>query len=319
MNATIHFHWVMKTSFALFRMTGVILALGVLGLDSATAATGSRGYTGTQIFSTVGADKDEGEPNHCGEPGGASSWFFYKAPADGVLALDTKGSSFDTVMAVYTGPGTDYASLVQVTCNNDASPTDTWSQVSFPATAGVMYYIAVDGVGGANGTVKLNYFLGVPPSITNAPGPQVIMLGANVSFQVGAIGSTPLTYQWQLNGADLPGATNTLLYLTNVQSIQAGQYLIQARNPVGIASSVAALEVCAVAPPTNGLGSQKMKLNGQDCFRVVGNAASGSVLEASSDMIHWQPIQTNRSAQGLFLCDEMVTLPKRFYRIRLAP
>jgi hypothetical protein len=316
MNATTYFPSAMKSSSHLLPMAVVVLALG---LAAEPAFGQSRGYTGTQIFSTVGADKDEGEPNHCGEPGGASSWFFYRAPINGVLTLDTKGSSFDTVMAVYTGPGTDYASLVQVTCNNDASPTDTWSQVSFPATAGTMYYIAVDGVGAASGTVKLNYYLGVPPSITNAPQPQVVLRGGNVLFQVGAIGSAPLTFQWQYNGTDLPGATNGILNLTNVQLLQTGTYNAQARNPVGSAAAAAPLNVCSVAPKTNGLMSQKMTVNGQDCLRVIGNAASGSVLEVSTDLVRWQPVQTNQSPQGLFLCDDPATgLPKRFYRIRLA-
>jgi hypothetical protein len=117
---------------------------------------------------------------------------------------------------------------------------------------------------------------------------------------------------------DLPAATNTILNLTNVQYPRAGEYQVQARNAVGAATRAASLYVCAIVPPTNGLTSQRMSLNSQPLFRVVANAAAGSVLEASSDMIHWQPIQTNLSSQGLFLCDEPITLPVRFYRIRLA-
>src|SRR6187431_194816 len=87
-----------------------LLLLSASFMEAATT-TGTRGYSGTQIFSTVGGDKDVGEPNHCDEPGGASSWFFYQAPRSGVLMVDTMGSSFDTVLAVYIGPGTDYATL----------------------------------------------------------------------------------------------------------------------------------------------------------------------------------------------------------------
>ena len=38
------------------------------------------GFTLSQSFSTVGATKEEGEPNHAGQPGGASYWYSYTAP-----------------------------------------------------------------------------------------------------------------------------------------------------------------------------------------------------------------------------------------------
>ena len=109
MTATLDPHRAMNNTFTcLLRLGWVACGLALLGA-APVASAASRGYTGTQIFSTVGGDKDPGEPSHCGEPGGASSWFFYKAPRTGVMMVDTKGSSFDTVLAVYVGPGTSYA------------------------------------------------------------------------------------------------------------------------------------------------------------------------------------------------------------------
>ena len=43
--------------------------------SSAKAGGTARGFSGTQVFSTVGATKETGEPNHCGIAGGASEWF----------------------------------------------------------------------------------------------------------------------------------------------------------------------------------------------------------------------------------------------------
>src|SRR5207302_835758 len=130
----------------------------------------ARGLLGTQIFSTVGSSKDPGEPNHCGEPGGASEWYAYQPPASGLLILDTEGSDFDTVLAIYTGPGTDFQSLVPVACDNNSGSDGRTSKVIFQATKDTVYYIAVDGVGGAVGTVVLNYVLNVqniPPTISS--------------------------------------------------------------------------------------------------------------------------------------------------------
>jgi hypothetical protein len=119
----------------------------------------ARGFTGTQVFSTVGSAKEQGEPNHCGIVGGASQWFAYQAPASGTLSVNTDGSSFDTVLAVYTGSGADFASLQSVACDNDSGLDGQDSAVSFPAVGGTVYYIAVDGVNAETGNVLLNYQL----------------------------------------------------------------------------------------------------------------------------------------------------------------
>ena len=72
------------------------------------------GYTLSQSFSTVGATKEEGEPNHAGQPGGASYWYSYTAPTNGTLQFDTAGSTFNTMLAVYIGPGNSFSTLTNV-------------------------------------------------------------------------------------------------------------------------------------------------------------------------------------------------------------
>ncbi|MEO8427225.1 MAG: tandem-95 repeat protein, partial [Verrucomicrobiota bacterium] len=128
----------------------------------------ARGYTGTQIFSTVGSTREEGEPNHCGEIGGASQWFAYQAEFDAVLTISTDGSDFDTVLAVYTGSGADFASLREIACDNDSGADGKDSLVRIQAVAGTVYYVAVDGVHAATGNVQLNYSLAVPLRLSAA-------------------------------------------------------------------------------------------------------------------------------------------------------
>jgi hypothetical protein len=83
------------------------------------------------------------------------------------LNVNTDGSSFDTVLAVYTGPGTDYASLVSVDCDNDSGADGQDSSTTFSVTEGTLYFIAVDGVNAATGTVQLNYILDAAPTLTS--------------------------------------------------------------------------------------------------------------------------------------------------------
>ena len=146
-----------------------------LGTETAAPTTASgpramttgvvRGYTGTQIFSTTGSFSDPGEPLHCGIQGGASQWFALLAEADGELRVNTDGSSFDTILAVYhpTGPG--YENLQPVGCDNNSGLDGRDSQVFVPVRRHLTYLIVVDGVAGATGSVVLNYSLATPASL----------------------------------------------------------------------------------------------------------------------------------------------------------
>jgi hypothetical protein len=208
------------------------------------------GYTGTQIFSTFGSTKEAGEPNHCGVIGGASEWYSYVPPANGVMMVNTDGSDFNTVLAVYTvtpGQPVTFQNLQSVACANDAG--NGGDKAAFTASTENVYYIAVDGVSGSRGTVHLNYDLDIPPTINQQPASQTVALGATVSLNVFASGVPPPVYQWQFNGTNLDGATNTSLILTNVQPSNAGTYRVMVSNAAAtVASADAVLTV--IEPPS---------------------------------------------------------------------
>jgi hypothetical protein len=117
---------------------------------------------------TTGATKEPGEPNHAGNPGGASLWFRFTAPASGTLTLNTNFTGFDTLLAVYTGSAVN--ALTQVAANDDAPNSQGGvSAVSFPVTQGTTYHIALDGAsrnggpaanGGFNLTIIRNFTVG---------------------------------------------------------------------------------------------------------------------------------------------------------------
>ena len=61
--------------------------------------------TGTNsavTVNSVGATRENGEPYHAGS-GGASVWWSWTAPTNGTVTISTAGSSFDTVIGVYSG------------------------------------------------------------------------------------------------------------------------------------------------------------------------------------------------------------------------
>jgi hypothetical protein len=134
------------------------------------AAGGDTGnFVLSQSFSTVGATKEEGEPNHAGQPGGASYWYSYTAPGSGALQFDTRGSTFNTILAIYTGPGNSFATLVNV----GAAYTTNFVKAGQPVVlvsnvvVGTKYFIAVDGYLGASGAAHLNVVLNFPSNAIN--------------------------------------------------------------------------------------------------------------------------------------------------------
>jgi hypothetical protein len=117
--------------------------------DNFASAQAITGTSGTATGTNTGATKESGEPNHAGNPGGASVWYSWTAPTTGTVTISTFSSTFDTELGVYTG--SSVGSLTQVAANDDIAPPAGWSSVTFGATSGQVYKIAVDGYNGGGG------------------------------------------------------------------------------------------------------------------------------------------------------------------------
>ncbi len=144
-------------------------------------------------------------------------------------------------------------------------------------TAFVRYQLEFDNTGTAGGAVcwddcvlnKLNFS---DPDITNPPVAVTIYDGSPATFTVAAtkaVKSETLSYQWQLNGINLPPAgntndiagatTNSTLALTNCQFIDAGLYSVVVTDTNGSIRSVpvtlTVLCICPSPSPPNRLGN----------------------------------------------------------------
>jgi hypothetical protein len=96
------------------------------------------------VSDNTGATAEPGEPNHAGQAGGNSLWWSWTAPTSGHVTLDTAGSFFHPLLAVYTGNAVN--SLTLIASNYFAGSFDhpDRSKLSFTAAAGQRYRIAVD-------------------------------------------------------------------------------------------------------------------------------------------------------------------------------
>lgn len=110
------------------------------------------GSSGSATGDTLLATKENLEPDHAGNAGGASIWYSWTAPTTGAVELDAADSTFDTLLGVYVG--NSVGSLTEIASNDNVSSNGR-SGLVFGATAGTTYRIAVDGASGARGAVGL--------------------------------------------------------------------------------------------------------------------------------------------------------------------
>ncbi|HMD53585.1 MAG TPA: hypothetical protein VKJ65_03425, partial [Phycisphaerae bacterium] len=133
--------------------------------DNFANASGISGTTGTTNGSNVNATLEFGEPTSIiidypfATVVSNSVWYAWTAPANGNVTFDTLGSSFDTVLAAWTGNSVSALSLVAA--NDDIDPdVVVQSSMTFYAVAGTTYFIAVYGYAGppaAQGSIQLNW------------------------------------------------------------------------------------------------------------------------------------------------------------------
>ncbi len=132
--------------------------------------------------------------------------------------------------------------------------TDTFTFAAYNGAKNSTLATGTITVGGGGGAVG--------PVITTQPVTQTVSAGTTVNFTVTATGTAPLSYQWQKDGVNLPGATSATLTLVSVTASSAGGYRAVVSNVVSTATS-------AVASLTVGSGSISPSITLQPVGQVV--------------------------------------------------
>lgn len=173
--------------------------------DAATGASvvGTLPFTVSQ--SNIRLATATGEPTICASVTN-TVWYRYTAPANQPVTISTSGSSYDTVLAAFTGsPG----NLSMIRCNDDGG-RGLGSTLGFDAAAGVTYYIMVGKWGSTPLTVDATLLL----SVTAVPYGDTLALYSNTSNMLALID----TLQSPLPAANVT-SFNTGLFTT-------GQFLM---------------------------------------------------------------------------------------------
>ncbi len=215
---------------------------------------------------TVAATHEPNEPSHVDSRFGsaASIWYQWTATEDGSLELKTQGSTYDTLLAVYSGGS--FTALASLAANDDVAG-DNWSRVNLDVTAGTTYKIAVDGYGGRSGATLISGVFTAkrptpPPipepvapdtTITESPGTSTTNTRPTFSFISSAEGSD---FECQMEGGDWTDCTSPFQPAT---ALAAGfhSFAVRATSLEGLtdatpASVAFAVQVTAPVPvPTD--------------------------------------------------------------------
>jgi len=128
------------------------------------------------------------------------------------------------------------AANVSVTASGTGPLGYQWYQNNVPVTGGTNagltlpavsaaqagnYYCIVTNNYGTAMSSQVTLTVLVPPSIITQPTNQALVSGNNTTFSVAVAGTGPFTYQWQLNGTNLPNQNNIITRVAGV-STQSG-------------------------------------------------------------------------------------------------
>ena len=122
--------------------------------NATKVASGGGSFLSNNRFATI--QTAEQEPAHAGDTNVAASlWWVWTASTDTNVLVDTRGSAFQAVLAVYVGTSVNSNDLVQVAATNGLRSAKPAS-LTFAATAGTAYRIAVASPNSTNrGSINL--------------------------------------------------------------------------------------------------------------------------------------------------------------------
>jgi hypothetical protein len=154
----------------------------------------------------------------------------------------------------------------------------------------------------------------VRPTITSSPQNLAVTNGARVVFNVQAVGTAPLKYQWRLNGTSISWATNATLTISNAQAANAGTYTVVVTNTFGSATSDAArLQVA-----TTFTLSSVFVSSGACSFYLRTQSGVIYTVEFKNDLAEprWQTLKTiTGNGTMIRISDSPGGVGRRFYRV----
>jgi alpha-tubulin suppressor-like RCC1 family protein len=155
-------------------------------------------------------------------------------------------------------------------------------------------------------------------AVLGQPFQRTARTGESVVFSAGSYANRLAAYQWQFNGANIEGATNSTLSLENLTGSNVGTYRVLVSYPLGTIVSPA----MTLSGPLGPLLFDTAKLSYQTPNGAVQMRLTGSsgvypvVLYATTNLLDWTPVFTNSpTTNAIDFTDAPPSFsPQRFYR-----
>ena len=130
------------------------------------------------------------------------------------------------------------------------------------------------------GFVRMINFTNKPPVLAEEPPDQTVIAGSVVKLAVSFSGSLPISFQWRKDGIDIPGATNSTFFLSNVQPVDDGIYTLFLHNAYGTAITTGP-RVTVTPPPAE---APMILLQPQNKIVPIGGNVTFEVTAAGTDL-----------------------------------
>jgi hypothetical protein len=168
--------------------------------------------------------------------GGGSGAAGYGITSNGILTgiiVTNAGSGYSTLPGVVIDPPNG---LAYGQTNNTLNIANASSN-----NVGTYYVVISNGANSISSSVVLLNLL-YPPSIVNQPQDVYADAYDNAVFNVTAGGTTPFTYDWQLNNSNVVNGSSSTLIVSNITPSNLGAYSVIVNNAYGsVTSSIANL------------------------------------------------------------------------------
>ena len=234
---------------------------------------------GLVTSSNIAATREVGEPavNFSGTY--RTLWYTFVPPADGALTVDLAGSSFDTVVGVYTG--TSVSALTKVAENDDEDLANgiLSSKLALQVSSGTPYHLQVGSYWDTGGSIRMSTtFLA-----RVAPNPPTNVIGTSGNARIIVSWSAPAVSPESVAeyvATATPGgkqcvvaAPNTGCVITSLTNGVAYLLSVVAKNSVG--SSSGATSTTTVTPASGPTGPRQARTWGLDRIDQRATAPDG--------------------------------------------
>lgn len=119
-------------------------------------------------------------------------------------------------------------------------------------------------------------------AVTRNPKSWSVHAGDRVFLRASADGTLPISYQWQLDGVDIAGATSPELVIENITPAQAGTYTIKVVNALRTRTSLPATVAVAPRPSLGASLVARYRFDSDQGTNIVDDAA----LNPAKSIVH---------------------------------